>query len=339
MERILLLNQNHIGDALFGTPAIAALRAALPDATIISALRDGVRPLFACDPHLTDVWGRRPSSALLEVAFLRRVRRARFDTVICFSASSTKQGIVARLSGAPRRVGFDHPGIRRFLTVAVPVRSGEQHHVDDRLDLVRSLVPVPQPYPLGLTICPEWEQELQTLEPGFGSGERPVVGLNAGSTVAAKQWPVDRWAALAELLSGAGMQPVLFGGPGDAPLVQAIVGRLPAPIASLQGRLSLGASAAAIRRCAAFVSGDTGPLHMAVAVGTPVVAIYGPTNPRRTGPYTTSAVVLHRPSEPGAPGGTSLIGAEEVAEAVMGLTEREKPTPEAAALASEQTSV
>lgn len=294
--RVLLLNQNHIGDALFTTPAIAALREALPDAYIVNAAVAGVKPIFIGNPHLSELRVRPVKRPLDYVRIMVPMRKARFDAVISFSASSTLFGVYARFSGAPIRIGFDHRALRRFVTHPVRLNDNEQHHVLDHLDQVAVLAPVRRDFPIELNVQPEWrERAAQAIGELHLTGDRPMIALNPGATVERKKWPAERWSQLADRLAAAGFQPVLIGGPGDSELAASVQRAAHVVIPSTQGRLSLGALAAAAERCAVFVSADSGPMHVAVAVGTPVVALHGPTSPARTGPYTDRAVVVHHP--------------------------------------------
>lgn len=321
--RILLLNQNHIGDALFTTPAIAALRAALPEATIVNAAVSGVKAVFAANSHLSERWIRPTARVTDYPLYLFSIRRARFDAVISFSASSTLFGVYAKFSGAPVRIGFNHRAMKRFITHTVELHDVEQHHAVDHLDQVAVLADIRRDFSMEMPLMPPWrdgaDRAIRSL--ALPSG-RPIVALNPGATVDRKKWAPVRWAELADCLFSAGCQPVLFGGPGDSDLSNQIRSGSSCLLPSLQGRLSLGCLAAACTRCAAFVSGDTGPMHVAVAVGTPVVALHGPTNPARTGPFTRNAVIIHHPEtgpDPDVHGTMDSISVDEVLSAVRSV--------------------
>ncbi len=311
MRRLLLLNRNHIGDALFTLPAIAALRAALPQTVIVNATPRALAPLFSTNRHINRVWERDSLTFGNEIRFMTRVRRAHFDGVILFPTSSTLFGIYSLLSGAGIRVGFDNPPVRPYLTHRVPVRE-DRHHADDTLELVRSILPVTGSFAMELPIDEEWERAWNPILNGvILHRERPVIGLNPGSTMARKCWPADRWAALARETWREGFQPVLFGGPCDREIVDQVLSLCP-ELPSLHNRLTLPGLAVALRHCSAFVSGDTGPMHLSVAVGTPVVALHGPTDPNRTGPYGGRSVAIHHPETPAM----DAIGVQEVLGAV-----------------------
>jgi len=317
--RVLLLNQNHIGDALFTTPAIAALKRLHPGATLVNATSPGAKPLFEGNPHVSGHWVRPTRGAAEFARFVHRARRGRFDVVISMAASSTRFGLFARLSGAPTRIGFEHPATRRFFTHTVRIGSALQHHADDHLDQVRLLGPVAGTFPFELYPVSGWTAKWEAVRAALGlEAGRPLVGLNPGATMGRKQWAPERWAELSDSLFENGCQPLLFGGPGDRALVEGILALCARPAPSAQGRLSLGALAMAAADCAAFVSGDTGPLHVAVAMRTPVIALHGPTDPRRTGPYppgAAPAVILYHPqSGEGRP--MDAVSVKEVLDAV-----------------------
>jgi ADP-heptose:LPS heptosyltransferase len=325
--RILILNQNHIGDALFTTPAIAALRSGIPEATIVNAALPGTAPLFAANPHISIRWTRPQLRPRAMARFARRIRRFRFDAVISASASGVQFGAYALLSGAPIRIGFAHTATQRFFTHAIPIGSEVQHHVDDHLDQARVLAPGAARLPLELFPIPggsaQWRSVRDALDLPV---ERPLVGLNPGASNAYKQWVPERWASLADRLAAQGLQPLLFGGPGDSARVVRIRAGARRPVPSTQGKLGLAGVAEAVSDCAVFVSGDTGPLHVAVAVHRPVVALHGHTDPARTGPYLGEGVTLYHPS-PDGPGTMDSISTEEVEAAVEEVLSRSRVRP------------
>jgi ADP-heptose:LPS heptosyltransferase len=322
--RILLLNKIHIGDALFTTPAISALRSALPDALIVNAVTPAVAPLFAANPAVSENWVRPTRGSGSVAAFIRRIRHARFDAVIAASGNSGQYALYAAVSGARRRISLDHPTFGRFFTDVVSIGGSAHHHVLDHLRQAALLAPVPEEPPMALFATPEGTAEWARTRAGITElGARPIVGLNPGASVERKRWGADRWGALSDRVHSMGLQPLLFGGPGDAELDRAIRRHAAHPLASAQGRLGLAGLTAAISECDVFVSGDTGPLHMAVALGVPVVALHGPTHPLRTGPYHAgNAMILHHPETTlpdGVFGRMEAITVEEAADAVTRL--------------------
>jgi lipopolysaccharide heptosyltransferase II len=149
-----------------------------------------------------------------------------------------------------------------------------------------------------LGVAPEAAAEIDRLLRGasLGDGSRPLVVLHAGAQNGqAKRWPTASWAALADRLTRElSARVVLTGARGDAPLTAAIRRRAGQPLTDLTGQTSLAELVALLARCDLVVSGDTGPLHIAGAVGTPVVGLYGPTDPHISGPLGPDAIVLRR---------------------------------------------
>jgi ADP-heptose:LPS heptosyltransferase len=322
--RILLLNKVHIGDALFTTPAISALRAAVPGALIVNAVTPAVAPLFAANPDVSENWLRPTRGAGSVAAFVRRIRRARFDAVIASSGNSGQYAFYTVISGARRRIGLEHRTFGRFFTDVVSVGGSAHHHALDHLRQAALLAPVHGEPPMSLFATPEgvveWSETRVRL-PDLAAGR--IVGLNPGASVERKRWGAARWGALSDRMHAMGLQPLLFGGPGDADLARDIQRHAARPLPSAQGRLGLAGLTAALSDCDVFVSGDTGPLHMAVAMGVPVVALHGPTHPLRTGPYhARNAVILHHPETTlpeGVFGRMEAISVDEAAEAVSRL--------------------
>ena len=119
-------------------------------------------------------------------------------------------------------------------------------------------------------------------------GNVPLIGINPGASMKAKRWPVERFAAVgAELADRYDAQILVLGGPDDEGRAAAIARSIPGAL-SVAGRARLGETAALLRRCRLLISGDTGPLHMAVALGIPSVGLFGPTNPGKYGPWSSS---------------------------------------------------
>jgi ADP-heptose:LPS heptosyltransferase len=124
-----------------------------------------------------------------------------------------------------------------------------------------------------------------------------VIGLNPGATQERKRWPEERFAVLGDQLAAEwGCRVAIFGGPGDEDLADRILRSMESPAINLAGRLRLGETAAALRRCEIVISNDTGPLHMASALGVPVVGLFGPTSPNQFGPRGARHAVLRAPT-------------------------------------------
>jgi len=295
-HRFLIVRLGSLGDVVHGIPAAAALRAHFPDARIdwlvdprYVEVLDLLRGLDGRIPLDT----RRPARTLATIRDLRQVR---------YSAAIDLQGLIksavlARAVGADRTIGFPRGHLREraagtFYT-HTPDPGTAMHVVRKNLALLSPLG-LRQPavsFPLDIPRT----RAVDDVE--ARTGARGYVLLNPGAAWPNKRWPPERFGALAAALrDGRGINSVVLWGPGEEPL------------AGLVAASSRGAAAAApptritdvfaiARGARLMISGDTGPLHIAAAVGTPVVALFGPTWPERNGPWEPADEVLSRAEE------------------------------------------
>jgi heptosyltransferase-2 len=287
---------NWLGDTVMAQPALAGLRAALPEASITVVGRWA--PLLR---------GQGVADALLEYPaprsrgrFARALAGARPDLALILP-NSFESARAARRWGARRRVGFDTDARRLYLTDRVPLPEPRRHQVDEYRLLVEAIgMPAPLIEPrLRLADDPVAEAEVDALLAGGGRSDgRPAIGLHLGAASGpAKRWEPSGWAGLADRLGKAGLTPLLLGGPADAP-VAAEAGRLAAAAPrSLVGRDRAALLPHLLARLACLVSADTGVAHLAAALGVATVTLFGPTDPRLSAPRSSKARVL----APGAP--------------------------------------
>ncbi|MEN6372773.1 MAG: glycosyltransferase family 9 protein [Armatimonadota bacterium] len=288
---LLLLNLNHIGDILFTTPAIRALKENFPDARIRNVVLSGMEDLLNHNPCVDEVLTRK-RGPLSIIKMIPKVRAGGCDTSVLFTFSSVRMAALGKWAGATTRVGFDEPGLTRFLTHPVSRRPG-CHRVDWYLDLVRTIgADVRNPKMEMFTSKEEREFAADLLESVGITKDRPTVAISPGSSVAAKQWFPDRYAALADRLASDGLNVLIVGSASERETVDEVMRKAKNPPIDIAGRTKIGQLAAVLEKCDAVVSNDTGPMHLAVSVGTPVVAIFGPTDPRITGPYCDKSKVL-----------------------------------------------
>ena len=286
--RILLIKPGAIGDLLQLTPVIRALRERYPAARItIMVSSAGTAGMFTHNPHISEtmVFDRKGEHRSLP-AFLElwsRVRRARFDLVVNFQRSNLKAWFLV-LAAVPCRVLVYHKARGRSVHAvvnhleAVAPQGIDPQSADPQLELV-----------LGRD-DERWAEEKILREKLDG---RQLVALNIGASHAVNRWPAGHFAALADRLSReVGVAVILVGGNGDREIAEAVQSRLSCPVLDLVGRTSLLQLGAVLKRCLVTVSCDTGPMHMATAVGTPVVALFGAADPARTGPVGAGHVSI-----------------------------------------------
>jgi heptosyltransferase-1 len=300
-----------MGDILHALPAVTALRQAHPAWVIDWVVEPRWRVLLAAEGsagrgpsqplvdrlHLAPVkdWGRAPLSlrTIHEIRDLRRALRAGGYHAALDLQGAVRSALVGRLAGCRRLIGEAEPRepVARWLFNERVVTRGV-HVVEQDVELASAvaadrLAPTAPWLPVDAA-AEAWADGV--LPP---SATRPAVLINPGAGWGAKRWPAARYAAVAKGLADRGLRVLVNAGPGEETLAEAIVqgaGGAATPLAC-----SLAQLIALTRRIALCIGGDTGPLHLACALGRPVVGIYGPTLPSRNGPFGTRFRVLRSP--------------------------------------------
>lgn len=290
IDNLLLLNLNHIGDILFTTPAIRALREKYPNAHISAVVLQGMEDVLKHNPCIDEVLVRR--RGMVDVLkLIPKVRKNNLASVL-FSFSSFQLALLGKLSGAKVRVGFDDPQVKTMLTDRV-YRDKSIHRANSFLDLAKVLGAASENSKMELFVGDDERRFAEDLLKNSGiSGDRPLIAISPGSSVAAKEWFPERYAALADRLKADGADVIVVGAPSERETINKVIGSASNQPVDLAGKTKIGQLAGVLERCDVVVSNDTGPMHMAVSVGTPVVAIFGPTEPKVFGPYSLESVVL-----------------------------------------------
>jgi heptosyltransferase-2 len=309
-RKILVRAVNWLGDAVMTTPALAALRAACPGARITLLAKPLVGELFLGHPDVDEVMvydrdgGHRGFKGKLRVASELRARR--FDAAILLQ-NAFDAALIAFLSGIPRRAGYATDGRRLLLTnpVSVTRETMALHETEYYLALLSALgVPRPEKPALRLLVTEEERSAIASrlASEGVKPGT-PLVGINPGATFgSAKRWFPERFAEVADALSAEwGASVVLLGSPKESPLSDAIGAAMKRKPVKLTGRTTVREMMALLARCSFLVTNDSGPMHIAAALGTPLTAIFGPTEWRRTSPLTDRARLVRAEGVPCAP--------------------------------------
>ncbi len=308
-RRILLIRTDLMGDVVLSLPAVHAMRRAYPQAQIdimvlppnVGVIKHdlAISRIVTYDPN---IW-RRPNAFLTLDSYkkflglIRDLRSARYD--LCLSLAGDWASVFAFFSRARRRVGYRGEAYPFFMTDPVEGKRYRvrQHEVDYIAGLARAAggtVEDAQREPK-LTVSEQAREEVKALLASCGVQEgNLLIAAHAGATNGlAKRWPIPHWAKLADLLmEELGATVVLTGAASDAEIVDAVVGRMRKQPINLVGKTNVPQLAALLERCDLVISGDSGPLHIAGAVGTPVIAIHGPTDPGLSGPVGKEATVL-----------------------------------------------
>jgi heptosyltransferase-2 len=307
LRRILVVKLATLGDLLTATPAVRALRAAFPRAHIGLLVTPGtavaVRGLDSVDQVLPfdKAAFDRPREALMRLPWAtglaRTLRAGRWDAVVLLHHLTTAFGVakyaaLCLASGARVRVGLDN-GRGWFLTHAAQDRGfGWRHEVDYSLDVVEILGARRPACPrLELVIGPDDEAwaEARWRDLSLGAEQQVVmIGPGSGTFSMARRWAPERFVQVGQALRARyGLTPLVLAGvqAEEQPLAMSVAARLGPEARTAPAAPSPQALAALLRRCRLLVANDSGPVHVATTVGTPVVAIFGPSNDRAWGPY------------------------------------------------------
>jgi len=309
---ILIVKLSAIGDVLHTLPAANALRARYPRAHITWVVEEAAAPLLEGHAALDRVlvsrrkqWvkdlvpGNRRQAAVREIGgFIRALRDTRYDLVIDFQ-QLLKSGAIVALARGNVKAGFG-PGMQHmemsylFLNRRVPRVSMAHHALRRNLMLLRALgVPASEvAYRIPVDAVDHYQVEAILHRAGLAES-RHLVAVNPVAQWETKLWPNRRFAELADRLTLEYNADIVFtGGPDDRPVIADIRSRMNQPSLDLTGQTSLRTLAVLYRRARLVVSTDTGPMHLSAAVGTPVVAVFGPTAPWRTGPFGPGHTVV-----------------------------------------------
>lgn len=286
--RILIVRLGALGDVVHAIPVVAALRRGLPDAFVDWAIGERCAPLLDLVPGLDRrvVLRTRGRPAAGWAALRRELREVPYDVALDVQGLG-KSALVARLSGARRVVGFSTPFLRepwaRWLHTESADPGRPRHVVDRNLGILGALGVADREWSFPIRVDAPPAADAPRLRPDVPGG---CVLLNPNAAWSTKRWPPARYGAVAAHVARAHGRPcAVIWGPGDEARAAAVVAAS-AGTARLAPPTGLVELAALLRAGALLVSGDTGPLHLAAALGTPVVGLYGPSDPARNGPWS-----------------------------------------------------
>jgi ADP-heptose:LPS heptosyltransferase len=296
-----VVRPDHVGDVLLSAPALALLRASLPAARLtylvgpwaVEAARNGPAvddlrtldfPGFARQPNANVV---APYALLVREA--SALRRERFDLAVVLRGDHWWGALLALAADVPLRVGGAAPETSPLLTHAVP-RTSAEPAAEQSLAIARLAITT-----VGATVTETGDVQqfvlsdrarraAEVLLQRHNLGTRRVVAIQPNAGAPLKSWPRERWARLADALIDLGVDVALVGAPGDAPLLEAVAAAMTGRAARLCGQ-SLEDSAGVYARCALVIGVDSGACHLAAAVGTPTVRIFGPAPVSTFGPW------------------------------------------------------
>jgi heptosyltransferase I len=311
-KRILIIKQSSLGDIVHTLPVAHALKRCSPSCIIGWIVQEGYTSLLAGDPAVDVIhpiripstsnpnasWSDYGRALTATVNLLRELRasfrQAPYDIILDLHASF-RSGLFALMNPRGQRIGFaDAKELNTLFQHHLLSRSNASvHAVDGNLLFSSFLGCEAQSEDFHLCTSKTDEEQVDRFVHESGIDPKaPVVYMNPVARWESKCWLASRWSTLCDRLMEQGLQPILGGGPGDQPYLDEIAGRMTKPAVIAAGRLDLTGSLALMKRAAVYAGVDTGPMHMAAMVGTPVVALFGPTHPERVGPYRVQSTVV-----------------------------------------------
>lgn len=297
-RQILIIKPSSLGDIVHALPTLSALRTRFPRATISWLVKREWADLLKRVEGLDRVW---PVRGGLPgwLAQVRGLRAARFDLVVDLQGL-LRSGMMARLAGAPVRIGLANAreGSPWLYTHRVGVPEADMHAIDRYLLVARALgatVPPRPVYALRPSIADH--DRVARLRQAKGlSGDRPYIAMVVSARWPTKRWPAAFFADTADRIQQEGLGRVaLIGGLEDRGVAQQVTRAMKTDAVDLVDACGVGLLPALLQTASLLVSNDSGPMHVAAAMGTPVVALFGPTSPSRTGPYGPRHLVLQNP--------------------------------------------
>ncbi|MDD4203025.1 MAG: lipopolysaccharide heptosyltransferase II [Candidatus Omnitrophica bacterium] len=302
--RILITRTDRIGDVMLSTPVIRAIKAKYPDSYLAFCLRPETAPLIVNDPLVDEVIeydkkGKyKKFKGMLNFAF--EIRRKKFDMAIVLHPTN-RMNLTCFLAGIKKRIGYDHKlGFLLTDRVAHKKQLGLKHETEYTLDLLRHIGIDPVDKRLRLYVSDQdIDRAKQLCEENYIPKGANVITVHPGASCRSKIWPFHKFAELIDRLNeDSSVRVILVGAQSDLQLCNKVNALVSSRLINLVGQTSIGVLAAILKKSKVFVSNDSGPVHMAVAVGTPVVDIFGRKDPGlsplRWGPRGEKDIVIHK---------------------------------------------
>jgi heptosyltransferase III len=297
MQKILIIKLRYIGDVLLATPTVRAIKAARPDARVTMMVNRGTEDVLSGNPDLDEVVVLDKGSLAAQWQLVAGLRRRRFDTVIDLT-DGDRSAFLSWISGASVRIGFndEHRWRGRCYTEVVQPVPGVRHRIDRDLEALKPMSIQAGSKDPQLWLTPEEANSADQLLDQLGvQRSQPIVILQPGARYWFKAWPPERFAELADqLTSQFGCQVLIGGSDQDIDLAKQIQQMAKRKPIIMAGRTTIKQFAAIAKKTALFVGSDSGAMHIASAVGTPVVALFGPSSPREWGPRGGPVEVLYK---------------------------------------------
>lgn len=310
--KILLIRLSAIGDVIHALPVAKATRERYPDAEITWIVEDKAKDLLIGNPNIDNIiilpkkeWKkdfRNQKWSTLKKAqnFFKKLKRQQFDIALDVHGLF-KSALTAYLSGAKRKVGpaNGREGSTLFYQQKVKLPTVEIHQIDRNLQIAHGIDVKADTVAFDITLLPEEEKRVAQLLEEFSINDRKrLVTINPYTSWSSKNWLDQRWAEVADnLIRDLNCEVIFTGSPADRAGVIKIIDLMEERAHNSAGRTDLKELAGIYDRADLFIGCDTGPMHLAVAMTTPVIALFGPTNPITHGPYGENNIVLSSESK------------------------------------------
>jgi heptosyltransferase-2 len=307
IERIVVRGTNWVGDAMMTIPALRQLRRLFPDAHITLATRAWAEGLFADSDFLDDLQVHEGSGLRSVVQQVRQWRKRNFDLAVLLP-NSLETALVASLARVPLRIGYATDGRHALLThpLALPEWRESKHEVFYYLKIVAELEWLAKQEQSFLGTQPDGSLEVSEARKSTARDFLRARGVREGNLLVAlcpgsinsraKRWPAERYAALADrLIDELGAQVLLVGANAEAAVSQEVSGQMRSQPLILTGQTNLAELVATLSLVDLLVTNDTGPAHIASALGRPTLVIFGPTNPLTTRPFSPLGEIVRKP--------------------------------------------
>lgn len=303
-KNILIIRLDRIGDVLLSTPAIKSVRNAYPDSRISAMVRPYCEGIVKGNPYLDEVIiydkDGKQKGIPGNLSFILNLRKRNFGLAIILHPT-VRSHIITFLSGIPERVGYDKK-LGCLLTKKVPhtKQLGLKHEIDYSLDLLRYIGIEASERELYMPIQGESEEKIKNIFAENGlSGSDTIIALNPSASCASKRWPEKRFAELGDrLVNEYNARIVIISDAKDRAFADSVSGLMKSASVNLSGMTTVSDLASVLKRTMLFISNDSGPVHMACALGRPVIAIFGRSDrglsPKRWGPVGRGDIVLHK---------------------------------------------
>lgn len=307
-RNILCIRLDYLGDVLMCTPAIRAIRESIPESRITLLTSGSGAAAVPYIPEIDDAivyaspWMKssKPHEAMEDLAFLERLRQRRFDAAVIFttySQSPLPAAMMCYLAGIPLRLAHCHENPYQILTDWIPDPEPDRqirHEVQRQLDMVAAIGCRTENQGLSFQVRERNKERVREKLHARGlCNVLPWILCHPGATAASRRYPASHFArAISALVSRAAVNVVFTGSAEEIALIDQIRNEAGVPTFSLAGELDLGELGAAISLASVVLCNNTGPAHMAAAIGTPIVDLYALTNPQHT-PWMVESVVLN----------------------------------------------